>query len=86
MGLLVEYPMEIEINNSGAIDLVNDWSARRRTKYMQSRMFFLRDLKEKEILKVVWKKGINNTVDVFTKNLMGPDFTKCLNDFDWYGH
>ena len=48
---------------------------------MQTRMFFLRNLKEEGILKVVWKKGSDNKVDMFTKNLAGPDFAKCSNDF-----
>ena len=81
MRLLVEYPMEIEIDNSGAIVLANNWSARGRTEHVQTRMIFLRDLKEEGILKMVWKKGINNKVDMFTKNLAGPDFSKCSDDF-----
>ena len=48
MGLLVEYPMVIEIDNSGAVDLANNWSAGGRTKNMQTRIFILRDLKELE--------------------------------------
>ena len=33
MKLLVEYIMEIEIDNSGAVDLANIWSAGGRTKH-----------------------------------------------------
>eukprot|EP00957_Ditylum_brightwellii_P113368 8644332-Ditylum_brightwellii.AAC.1 len=40
-------------------------------------MFFLRDLQEDGILKVKWLRGKDNPVDVFTKNLAGPDFNKC---------
>ena len=81
MRLLVEYPMEIEIDNSGAIVLANNWSARERTAHVQTRMIFLRDLKEEGILKIVWKKGSNNKVDMFTKHFAGPDFSKCSDDF-----
>ena len=82
MGLLVEYPMEIEIDNSGAVDLANHWSAGgRRKTYANKNVFFLRDLKKEGILKVVWKKGSNNKVDMFIKNLAGPDFAKCSDDF-----
>ena len=35
MGLLVEYPMEIEIDNSGAVGLANNWSTGGRTKHIQ---------------------------------------------------
>ena len=43
IGLLVEYSMVIEIDNSGAVDLANNWSAGGRTKHMQTRIFSLRD-------------------------------------------
>ena len=78
MGLLVEYPMEIKIDNSGAVGLANNWSIEGRTKHMQTKLFFLRDLKEEGILKIVWKKGSDNKVDMFTKNLAGPDFAKIF--------
>eukprot|EP00957_Ditylum_brightwellii_P005851 444886-Ditylum_brightwellii.AAC.1 len=52
MGLLVELPMILEIDNSGAVDLANNWSAGGRTCHMETRMFFLRDLKEAGIIEV----------------------------------
>ena len=81
IGLLVEYPMEIEIDNSGAIDLDDNWSVGGRTKHMHTIIGFSRESKEEGMLNVVWKKGINITDDMFTNNLAGPDFTKCSNDF-----
>eukprot|EP00957_Ditylum_brightwellii_P195171 14870290-Ditylum_brightwellii.AAC.1 len=60
MGLLVELPMLLEIDNSGAVDLANNWSARGRTHHMKTRMFFLRDLKEAGIIEVHWLKGDKN--------------------------
>ena len=39
MGLPVEYPMEIEIDNSGVVDLANNWSAEGRTQHMQTGSF-----------------------------------------------
>ena len=44
-------------------------------------MFFLRIMKEEGILKVVWKMGSINKVNMVTKKLAGPDFSKCSNDF-----
>ena len=81
MKILVEYPMVIEIDNIGAVDLANNWSVGGRKKHMQTRMFFLRDLKEEGILKVVWKEDSNNKVDTSAKNLAGSDFSKRSNDF-----
>mmetsp|Transcript_45756 Transcript_45756/g.67545 ORF Transcript_45756/g.67545 Transcript_45756/m.67545 type:complete len:87 (+) Transcript_45756:219-479(+) len=52
MDLQVELPMILEIDNSGTADLANNWSARGRTRHMETRMFSLRDLQEAGVLKV----------------------------------
>ena len=81
MGLLAEKLMMIEIYNRGAVDLANNWSTKRRKKRIQTRVFFLRDLKEEGILKIVWKKAVNNNVDMFTNNLAGQHYNECYKDF-----
>ena len=81
MELQVELPMILEVDNRGAVDLANNWSAGGRTRHMQTRMFFLRDLQEEELVKVMWLKGDDNPVDLFTKNLAGPAFNKCAKVF-----
>eukprot|EP00957_Ditylum_brightwellii_P093311 7105893-Ditylum_brightwellii.AAC.1 len=81
MGLLVELPIILEIDNSGAVDLANNWSAGGRTCHMETRMFFLCDLKEAGIIEKRWLKGDENLVDLFTKNLAGPAFNKCAKVF-----
>eukprot|EP00957_Ditylum_brightwellii_P006313 479020-Ditylum_brightwellii.AAC.1 len=50
MGLQVELPMVLHMDNSDAVDFVNNWSAGGRTRYMETCMFFLRDLKEAGII------------------------------------
>eukprot|EP00957_Ditylum_brightwellii_P174562 13291611-Ditylum_brightwellii.AAC.1 len=75
MGLQVELPMLLNIDNSGAIDLANNSSAGGRRKHMETRMFFLSDLKEAGIVDIQWLKGNTNLVDMFTKNLSGPVFS-----------
>ena len=81
MGLSVELPMVLKIDNSGAVDLANNWSAGGRTRHIETRMFFLRDMKEEGVIKTVWTKGKDNPVDMFTKNLTGPLFQKCAKVF-----
>ena len=44
-------------------------------------MFFLRDLKEEGIIITKWTKGNKTPVDVFTNNLSGPAFEKCIEHF-----
>ena len=81
LALKVKLPMILEIDNSGTIDLANSWSAGGRTRHMETKMFFLRDLKEAGILETKWLKGTENPVDMYTKNLGGPDYNKCTKLF-----
>ena len=76
MGLQVELPMILEIDNKGAIDLANNWSATGRTKHVDVRHHFLRDLKEEGIVKFKWISTKENSSDLFTKNLGGASFEK----------
>ena len=81
LGLKVKLPMVLRIDNSGAVDLANNWTAEGRTKHMESRMFFLRDMKEAGVITTKWLRGTENPVDIFTKNLAGPAFQKCAKVF-----
>jgi hypothetical protein len=76
LGLHVELPMILEIDNKGAIDLANNWSATGRTRHVDVRHHFLRDLKEEGILKFKWLGTNENSSDLFTKNLAGALFHK----------
>ena len=69
MLLKVELPFVVEVDNKGAIDLVNGWSSTGGTKHMDVRIMYLRELKEKKILKVVWQPTSENEADIFTKNV-----------------
>ena len=50
MGLKVELPIHLDVDNSGAVDPSNDWSPGKRTRYVEVRTFFIRYLKEEEII------------------------------------
>jgi hypothetical protein len=53
MGLKVKKPMILEIDNKGAVDLTHNWSVGVRTRHVEVRQYFLRDLKEDRI---IWSK------------------------------
>jgi hypothetical protein len=76
LGLKVELPMLLEIDNKGAVDLINGFSTNGRTKHIDTRLFWLRELKERNIIKVRWVSGKNNEADLFTKNLGNKEFEK----------
>ena len=49
MGLEVKLPMRLEIDNKGAVDLVHNFSVGGRTKHMEIRLLWMRELKGKEL-------------------------------------
>jgi hypothetical protein len=81
MGLKVAKPMILETDNRGVVDLANNWTVGGRTRHESVRIMFLRELKEQEILRVIWCSGEDNSSDMFTKNLPGPLFRKHSNNY-----
>ena len=81
IGLKVKKPITLEVDNEGAVDLVNSWSVGGRTKHIEVRQYFLRELKENGIINTVWKSGKSNESDLFTKNLSGQDFNRHAQNF-----
>jgi len=75
-GLKVKKPMLSHVDNKGTKDLANNWSCGGRTRHVQVRQFFLRELKEQSLIHTVWKSGEENESDLFTKNLGGAKYDK----------
>jgi hypothetical protein len=88
IGLSVQKPMKLQIDNKGAVEYANNWSTGGRMRHATIRLGFLRELKEKGLVDVEWCKSEDMTADVFTKNLSGPLFHKHISAFcgsDDYG-
>ena len=66
----------LEVDNKGAVDLANSWSHGGRTKHMQVRNYWLRELKEKGLIRVKWIPGKGNVADMLTKILNEKDFKR----------
>ena len=67
--------MILESDNKEAIDIYNNQTTNRHTKHIDTRYYFLRELKEQGIMKFKQISGQENSVDLFTKNLGNPLFT-----------
>ena len=75
IGLKVQKPMVVQSDNKGAIDLCNSWTVGGRTKHIDTRYYFLREMKEEGIIVFEYIPGKKNSTDLFTKNLANPLFT-----------
>ena len=74
--LTVKLPMELNIDNKGAVDLANNWSVAGRTRHMGAKQNFLRKLKAKGIIEVKHKTGTELLPDIGTKNVTKQEFAK----------
>ena len=86
--LEVEMPMMIECDNKGAVDLANGWSVGGHSKHIDVRLNFLRELKERDIVRIEWIATDEMVADMHTKNLTYPAFEKhvrrhCGDDEYW---
>jgi hypothetical protein len=85
IGLKVQLPMVLEVDNKGVVDLANNWSVGGRTRHISVHVNFLQELKEQGLLHVVWIPTDENSANLFTRNLPGPLFEKHANVFTGNG-
>jgi hypothetical protein len=76
IGQTVELPMKLYVDNAGALFLVNNKSTTGRTKHIDVRHHYMRDLVEQKIIEVEYIPTEENTADIFTKNLQAEIFNK----------
>ena len=80
IGLQVELPMLLEMDNKGAVDLANNWSVGGRTRHDEVRNHFFRDLKDEGLLIIRHVPGGENDADI-SKNVTTPIFQRHLPTF-----
>jgi hypothetical protein len=81
IGLQVGKPMILEINNKGMVDIANNWSVSGRTRRMNTRYYFLPELKEAGLIRVIWHSRLDMPYDMLTKNLARSLFEKHITTF-----
>ena len=76
--LEIELPMVLEMDNSGAVDIANSWSVGGRTRHVDVRNYFLRELKDQGLLVIRHISGESNDADIFTKNVTSAIFDRHI--------
>jgi Reverse transcriptase (RNA-dependent DNA polymerase) len=76
LGIEVELPMTIFVDNTGAIHLSNNWSTAPRTKHISLRYHYVRELIEQGVIEIKFVRSEENVSDIFTKNLRQELFEK----------
>ena len=76
LGLEVDLPTELYVDNSGAIDWAHDYVTTDRTKHIERRHFKIRELVEEATIRVKFVASSDNIADIFTKPLEKKEFLK----------
>jgi hypothetical protein len=74
-------PMKLRIDNTEAIYLANNQTTGQRTKHIDIRTHFVRNMIIEGIIKTLFVKSEDNTADVFTKNVSEDLFIKHTDKF-----
>jgi hypothetical protein len=74
--LEVELPMILKMHNSGAVDIAISWSVGGRTRHVDVRNYFLRELKDQGLLVIKHIAGEKNDAEIFTKNITSAIFNR----------
>ena len=74
VGLLDTEPINLHVDNTGAIDVAYNPEHHTRMKHVERRHFFVREAVENHLLRVPFVKTADNLADFFTKPLLGATF------------
>ena len=69
LGVLVSLPIEVYVDNVGAIYLSKSATTSNRTRHIDTRYHFVRDYIDDGVLKIVFVRSEFNHADIMTKNL-----------------
>ena len=76
MRVMVEFPVEVRVDNIGTIWMTNNVSTTGRTKHVDVRTKFVREFQDDGVIKVEFVSSEDNTSDIMTKNVQAPLFDK----------
>lgn len=76
LGVPLKYPVEVKVDNIGAVYLSKNATTGNRTKHIDTRYHFVREYIEDGIVKVIFVRSEDNDADIFTKNLNTETFVK----------
>ena len=71
MGIEVELPIVVRVDNVGAIFTSNNVAISQRSKHIDVRYHFVREFIQDGFLRIIFVKTEDNDADLYTKNLQG---------------
>ena len=81
LGEKINYPITVHCDNVGAIYLAYNAKISNRTKHVDTRIHFVRNYVENNVIKITFVRSEDNDADVFTKNVSENLFNKHTEKF-----
>ena len=83
MKVKIQLPIQVKVDNVGAIFLANNKTSGERTKHVDVRYHFVREFIEDGIVKIIFVKSAENDADIFTKNTDGQTYDTHYKKMVW---
>ena len=81
IGINVNMPIIVHVDNVGAIFMSENVTATQRTKHIDVRYHYVREFIEEGFIKIIFVKSEDNKSDMFTKNVSQDIYYKHLDSF-----
>ena len=81
VGIQVETPVTVRVDNMGAIFMAENASSSSRTRHIDIRWHFTRNLTKDKVIEIIFCKSAENKSDGFTKNVTTEIHEKHRSDF-----
>jgi hypothetical protein len=83
MGISVKTPVTVRVDNMGAIFMTENSSSGTRTRHVDTRWHFVRELVEGKVVEIVFVKSADNVADGFTKNVSTEVHETHAGEYVW---
>lgn len=81
IGCQVITPIRVQIDNIGAMFLASNTTTGKRTKHIDVRYHFVKNLVSEGIIELQFVKSNENKSDIYTKNVGGELFEKHTKEY-----
>ena len=83
MGIPVKTPVVVRVDNMGAIFMSENSSSGTRTRHIDTRWHFVRELVEGKVVEIIFVKSADNFADGFTKNVSTEIHESHASEYVW---
>jgi hypothetical protein len=81
MGIKVFTPISVYTDNLGAIYMIKNWTTDGKTKHVDTRYHFIRELQHEGVIEVKFVGTKDNDANMFTKNIGETEYNRFMEKY-----